>query len=58
MECSDSKVGFVRSVEGYIHLLPKCVCIVALITQIISNLDDHSNTHISEEELKENRKMI
>lgn len=31
---SDSKVGFVRSVEGYIHLLPKCVCIVALITQI------------------------
>ena len=34
MECSDSKVGFVRSVEGYIHLLPKCVCIVALITQI------------------------
>lgn len=57
MECSDSKVGFVRSVEGYIHLLPKCVCIVALITQIISNLDDHSNTHISEEELKENRKI-
>ena len=24
----------------------------------ISNLDDHSNTHISEEELKENRKTI
>lgn len=57
MECSDSKVGFVRSVEGYIHLLPKCVCIVALKHKYISNLDDHSNTHISEEELKENRKI-
>lgn len=44
MECSDSKVGFVRSVEGYIHLLPKCVCIVALITQIhlIANHPDKS----------------
>jgi hypothetical protein len=34
-ECLDSKDGFVRSVEGYIHLLPKCVCIANPIIQIL-----------------------
>lgn len=29
---------------------------LAISNLAISNLDDHSNTHISEEELKENRK--
>jgi hypothetical protein len=31
---SGSKVGFARSVEEYIHRLPKCVCIANPIIQL------------------------
>lgn len=51
--------------QGWI--CPKCGRVYSPFTKMclycgpnntyISNLDDHSNTHISEEELKENRKI-
>lgn len=58
MECSDSKVGFVRSVEGYIHLLHECVCIAEITIPKIHLHLANTPTITFDEKLESNRDVL